>query len=162
VPLAVNVMGLLAVAAFGLAPSVTCKAPTMTVVESDPALPVASNAVAVAMYWPELLYACGTVVATVMAPRSLPWPSPKSTWTLETFAPVVGVTVKTTGVPVVTTPVGDVCAKDARPRAFTDTVNAVLVTAPTVAVTFDVAFVVSVAVAVPVASVLTVVGEIDP
>src|SRR6478672_430858 len=94
-----------------------------------------------------------------MAPRFWLAPSPKSTWTLERFAPVVGVTVKITGVPAVVAE--GVAWKPLRPRTLTLTV-VVPETVPAVAVTFEVPLVVSVAAALPFASVLTVDGDTAP
>src|SRR5215204_7712240 len=95
-----------------------------------------------------------------MAPRSLESPSPKVTRTFEMFAPVVGVTENFTGVPAVVD--GGSAVKAARPRTFTFTVAAALVTVPAVAVIFDVPLVVSVALATPFPSVVAVDGETDP
>src|SRR5450759_5953970 len=94
-----------------------------------------------------------------MAPRSPLPPAPKSTCTLEIFAPAVGVTVNVTGTPALVA--AGLALKPAMLRALTVTV-AVPVSAPTVAMIFDVAVVVSVAVAFPLASVVAVDGEIDP
>lgn len=78
------------------------------------------------------------------------------------FAPVVGVTVNPTVTPVVVAGVD--AMNDARLRALTVTVAEPLTAGktPSVAVTFAVAVVVSTALALPLASLVTVVGEIDP
>jgi type II secretory pathway pseudopilin PulG len=94
-----------------------------------------------------------------MAPRLRLSPSPNSTRTLERFAPVVGVTVKTTGVPAVVAE--GLAWNPLKPRTLTVTV-VVPETVPAVAVTFDVPLVVSVAAALPFESVLTVDGDTAP
>src|SRR5215211_2013422 len=94
-----------------------------------------------------------------MAPVSVDAPSPKSTWTLEMFAPVAGVTVNVIGTPALADE--GLAVNEVRPRALTVTVD-VPDSEPTEAVIFAVAVVLSVAVATPLLSVVTVDGVIDP
>src|SRR5436190_2958699 len=96
-----------------------------------------------------------------MAPSDCEWLSPKSTRTLLTPAPVADVTVNVTGTPALVA-VG-FAPKPASEAGLTVTVRALAVaTLPEVAVTFAVLVVVSVVVALPFASVVTVEEESVP